>query len=339
MSHPPTSLSALDNAGSIPAAPPPKRKAVPWLIALALAIILPFLAKDSFYMHTAVMVAISAIAAVGLMMIARVGQLSFCHAAFTGIGAYGSAILASKAGMPVAISLVLAIVVVSLIAAALGWLILRIRGVYFVLITFAFGQLLGLMFLDAEPLTGGAVGLSGVPSFALFGHKLNTPFAYYYLALACLGLAVFIASRILASDIGRAFDSIAANIRLAESSGIATLNYQILAFTIGSALAALSGALSAHYTQFVTPGSYETSFMVSLIVMLVLGGRKSVAGAVLGAAFIVPLAEVLRDMDEFENIVYGLVVLATLRFVPGGLVSIPGRLRSVFTRTSKKDKA
>lgn len=297
------------------------------IIILGLALLFPFLAKDTYHLHTAVIIINTAIAIIGLMIISRVGQLSFCHAAFAGIGAYGSAIFSSKLGIPPYASLFIALAIVILLSACLGWLILRIRGVYFVLITFAFGQLLGLLFIDLEPITGGAVGLSGIPIFSILGLNFDTPFSYFYFSLFCLLLVIGFVTRLLNSNIGRAFDSISNNVKLAESSGIATHRKQILAFTIGSALAALSGVLSALYTQFVTPGSYENSFMVSLIVMLVLGGRQSIAGAIIGAAFIIPLAEILRDMNEFENILYGVVVLLTLRFVPGGLSSIPERLR------------
>jgi branched-chain amino acid transport system permease protein len=188
------------------------------------------------------------------------------------------------------------------------------------------------MFLDLQTITGGAVGLSGVPAPSFFGFKFQTPFSYYYLALAFCAAVVVFANRLLSSGTGRAFDAINSNLRLAEASGVPTLRYQILAFTIGSALAALSGVLSAHYTKFVTPGSYETAFMVTLIVMVVLGGRGSVAGAVIGAAFIVPLTDVLRDTKEWENIIYGLIVLLTLRFVPDGLSSIPRRVRAFYAR-------
>lgn len=303
-----------------------------WLAVFVLAVLLPVFGRDSFYMHTAVMVAITSIAVVGLMLIYKVGQLSMAHAALVGLGAYGSAILNTRFGLPFWWTLLASVAITALCAAVLGWLILRIRGVYFVLITFAFGQVLGLMFLDLQPITGGAVGLSGVGAPDLFGFKVQTPFAYYYLALFFCALTLVFALRLLASDAGRAFDAISSNLRLAEASGIATLRYQILAFTIGSALAAMSGVLAAHYARFVTPGTYETSFIVSLIVMLVLGGRGSVAGAVAGTAFVVPLAELLRETRQLEQIIYGLIVLLTLRFVPDGLASVPARAARLMQR-------
>jgi branched-chain amino acid transport system permease protein len=334
---------ANGQAGSAPRQPHgAARSAWQWLLALLVAAVWPLLSGDVFYIHMGVMVAITAVAVVGLVMIYRVGQLSFCHAAFVGIGAYAGAICSTRFGLPFLASMAVAVAGVGVVAAALGWLILRTRGVYFVLITFAFGQVLGLMFLDLEPITGGAVGLSGIPAPSFQGFTFDTPFRYYYLALAALTITVLFARRVLASNTGHAFDAISNNMRLAESSGIATYAHQILAFAIGSGLAAASGVLSAHYTRFVTPGSYETSFMVSLIVMLVLGGRTSVAGAVAGSIFLVPLAEILRDTKELENIIYGLVVLVVLRFIPGGIVSIPARLKSLLIapkRIPKKDDA
>lgn len=327
-------MTAPTLATSVPVTSSPRfqPRLAAWLAALLVALVAPLFAPDSFYLHTGVTVAVTAIAVIGLMLIYRVGQLSMGHAALVGVGAYTSAILTTRLGLPFLASMVLSVAAVALCAVVLGWLILRIRGVYFVLITFAVGQVLGLMFLDLQTLTGGAVGLSGVPPPSFLGLRFQTPFAYYYLALACCAAVVVFASRLLASDTGRAFDAINSNLRLAEASGVPTLRFQILAFTIGSALAALSGVLSAHYTKFVTPGSYETAFMVSLIVMVVLGGRGSVAGAVIGAAFIVPLTDLLRDTKEWENIIYGLIVLLTLRFVPDGLSSLPRRARALLAR-------
>ncbi|MER1966477.1 branched-chain amino acid ABC transporter permease [Castellaniella sp. GW247-6E4] len=311
-----------------PAGPPGRMPArmAGWLVAFAAALLLPVVSKEAFYIHTGVITATSAIAVIGLMLIYRVGQLSFCHAAVVGLGAYTGALFSTRWGFPAPLSMITAMAIVGLATSLLGWIILRTRGVYFVLITFATGQVLGLMFLDLESITGGAVGLSGVPAPSMLGFNFDTPFSYYYLALAMLALAIAFATRILESDIGHAFDAVSSNVALAESSGIATLSYQILAFVIGSMLAAGSGVIAAHYTRFVTPGSYEITFMVNLIVMLVLGGRTSVTGAVVGALFVGPLMEILRDMKEMENIIYGVIVLLVLRFVPGGITSIPGRV-------------
>lgn len=302
------------------------RRTAAWIAVVVAALLLPLLAGESIYLHTAVTIAITAIATIGMMIIYKVGQLSMVHAAFVGVGAYTSAVLSMRLGVPFLVGLAVSVAGVALAAALLGWLILRIRGVYFVLITFAVGQMIGLLFLDLESITGGAVGLPNVPPASLFGMKAQTPIAYYYLALAFCALTALLGTRLLASDTGRAWSSISSNLRLAESSGIPTMRYQILAFSIGSALAALAGALSAHYTRFVSPASYDMTLIVSLVVMLVLGGRNSVVGALTGTVFVVPLAEVLRDARDMQNIIYGLVVLLALWLFPEGLIGIPARI-------------
>jgi branched-subunit amino acid ABC-type transport system permease component len=299
-----------------------------WLILAAAVALVPIVARSPFLSHLGVMAALSAIAVVGLTIISRVGQLSLCHAGFIGVGAYTSAIVTKAFDTSAFVGIVCACVVVALLSATLGYFVLKTRGVYFVLITFTFGQVVGLLFLDLDWLTGGAAGIPGIAAPSLFGASIDAALGFYPLALAALILVVIFAYRLLGSSIGRAFDSIASNLPLAESSGIPTFAYQNLAFVIGSVLAALSGALMAHYVRFVSPTSYEYDLTVTLIVMMVLGGRGSVAGAVIGTVFVTLLSDALRDTQQLQNVLYGVAILVMLRFAPDGIVSIPPRLTS-----------
>jgi branched-subunit amino acid ABC-type transport system permease component len=299
-----------------------------WLVAAAAIALVPMLTRSPFLSHLGVMAALSAIAVIGLTIISRVGQLSLCHAGFIGVGAYTSAIVTKTFDAPVFVGVLCACAGAALVAAILGYFVLKTRGVYFVLITFTFGQVVGLLFLDLDWLTGGAAGIRGISAPSLFGASIDTALSFYPLALAALILVVIFAYRLLGSSIGRAFDSIASNLQLAESSGIPTFAYQNLAFVIGSVLAALTGALMAHYVRFVSPTSYEYDLTVTLIVMMVLGGRGSVAGAVIGAVFLTLLSDALRDTQQLQNVLYGAAILVVLRFAPDGVVSLPIRLTS-----------
>jgi branched-subunit amino acid ABC-type transport system permease component len=299
-----------------------------WLIAAGLVALAPIALGSPFLSHLGVVAALTAIAVIGLAIISRVGQLSLCHAAFIGIGAYGSAIITKTYGAPVVVGIVGGCAVAAVLAAVLGYFVLKTRGVYFVLITFTFGQVLGLLFLDLDGVTGGAGGIPSLDAPTLFGVAMDNAVRFYPLALAALLLVVLFTHRLVGSSVGRAFDSIASNMQLAESSGIPTLAYQNLAFVVGSVLAALSGALMAHYIRFVSPTSYEYDLTVTLIVMMVLGGRGSIVGAVIGAVFLTLLSETLRDTQQLQNILYGAAILLVLRFAPDGVVSIPRRFFS-----------
>lgn len=288
---------------------------------------LPLLTQNAFYLHTGVMIFIQAIAVIGLLIIARVGQLSLCQGAFMGLGAYASALISMDLHLPVLVAMMIAVIFTGIIAAVLGTLILRARGVYFVLITFAFGQVVNLLFLDLQSITAGAVGITRIPSPGLFGFSFDSPGRYYQLSLFFLLLCILFATRLLRSPIGRAFDSISVNLRLANASGIDGQRYQSQAFIVGSMLAGLSGALMGHYIKFIAPGTFEFSLSVTLIVMLVIGGRLTVIGAILGAAFLTPLPELLRGAPQLQNVIYGLVLIIALRFLPDGIISLPDRLK------------
>ncbi|MFZ2155067.1 MAG: branched-chain amino acid ABC transporter permease [Bradyrhizobium sp.] len=288
---------------------------------------LPLLTQNAFYLHTGVMIIIHAIAVIGLLIIARVGQLSLCQGAFMSLGAYASALMSMDLHLPVLIAMILAVMFTGIVAAALGTLILRARGVYFTLITFAFGQVINLVLLDFQSITAGAVGITRIPSPALLGFTFDEPGRYYQLSFFLLLLCIVFATRLLRSPIGRAFDSISVNLRLANASGINGQRYQSQAFIIGSMLAGLSGALMGHYIKFIAPGTFEFSLSVTLIVMLVIGGRRTVVGAVLGAAFLTPLPELLRGAPQVQNIIYGLILIVALRVLPDGIASLPDRFK------------
>ncbi|MBX3521883.1 MAG: branched-chain amino acid ABC transporter permease [Xanthobacteraceae bacterium] len=301
------------------------------VVSVAVAAI-PLIISNPFYLYVATAVFINAIIVIGLMLIAYVGQLSLAQAAFAGIGAYTSVMVTMSLGQHFLVGVVAAIVSSAIVAVGLGWLTLRSRGVYFVLVSFAFAQIIYLALLHWEPITGGAVGLNGIPVPNFFGYEIRTGAGYYYLALIALVLVYFAVRAILASPAGRAFRSVNGNLRLAEACGIPTRKYMLLAFTLGSALAGLGGSLQAHHATFISPGSFHVTVAVNLILMLILGGRTSLIGAILGAAFVTPLPEFLRSAQEMQNILFGVVILIVLRFLPAGIVSILPRLRQLFTR-------
>ena len=282
----------------------------------------PLLVSNRFYMHVGNMLLINSIVAVGFGLISRTGQLSLSHAAFMGLGAYASALLSIRNGLPPILTMFLAAALCGLVAYSLGLIILRLRGVYFVLVTFLIGQIFHLLLLDFSDLTRGANGLVGIPPMAILGARLTSQASFYWFALASVVVIVTLAALLLRSPTGRAFASIEENITLAAASGINTARYQSVAFAIGSAVAGLGGALYAHYMRFISPDGFTFWVSVSFVVMVVVGGRRTIGGWLLGAAFITPLPEVLRDAQAFQQISYGLVLILVLMFLPGGLTSV-----------------
>jgi branched-chain amino acid transport system permease protein len=305
------------------------------LVAVALAALLPWLAPNQFYIHLATVGCINLMLVLGLAIIARAGQLSMGHGGFALVGGYVSALLSMK-GWPPLLTLFIAGLVAAVIAAALGWIILRLRGVYFVLVAFAFSQIAVLLALDMSSITGGANGLVGVPPISIFGHVLRAKPQFYPFALGCALTTLVLTWLLYRSPLGTMMAATAENQRLTESSGIDTHRVQVIAFTIGSGIAGFAGALSTHYLRFISPDSYTFWESVSYLTMLVVGGRDGVLGPVVGILVLTPLPELLRSTEGLQHIIYGTVLVLCLMFVPNGLASIVQmwRARQRVTTTS-----
>lgn len=305
------------------------------LAALSAAAAVPLLTANQFYLHVANLALLNAVFAMSLGLIAAVGQLSLGHAAFAALGAYLSALGALQLKIPPIFGILLAGVAAGFLAAVLGKIILRLRGVYFVLVTFLVGQMYTLIALNWESVTRGANGLVGIPPISFFGYALSSRTQFYYFALAAFCAVLLFIWALMRSQYGRAFRAIAENIQLAESSGIDASRYQVIAFALGSGIAGSAGAATAHYIRYISPDTFTFHDSVAYITMLVVGGRQTLIGGVLGAAFLTPLPEVLRGFVGVQHIIYGAILLGVLMFLPGGLFSI-GRLFARTTARSEK---
>jgi branched-chain amino acid transport system permease protein len=298
-------------------------------LALLAAMLLPWLAPNQFYIHLGTIGCLNLMFVLGLAIISRAGQLSMGHAGFALVGGYVSALLSMKAGWSPLFGVLVAGSVAAVIAAVLGWIILRLRGVYFVLVAFSFGQIAVLLALDMSDITGGANGLVGVPPLSIFGYALTSKPAFYPFALACAIATLLFTWLLYRSPFGDMMAATAENQRLTESSGVDTHLTQVIAFTIGSGIAGVAGAISVHYFQFISPDSFTFWESVSYLTMLVVGGRAGVLGPVIGVLVLTPLPELLRATQGLQHIIYGAVLVLCLLFVPDGLSSIPRRLSAL----------
>jgi branched-chain amino acid transport system permease protein len=306
------------------------------LAVLAAALALPRLTSNQFYLHMANLALLNAIFTMSLGLIAAVGQLSLGHAAFAAAGAYVSALGALHLKLPPVLGILASGLGMAAVAAALGTVLLRLRGVYFVLVTFLAGQVCTLVALNWESVTRGANGLVGIPPISLMGYSLSSRTQFYYFALAAFAAVFLLLRALLRSQFGRAFRSIAENVELAEASGIDVSRYQVIAFAIGSGIAGAAGAVMAHYIRYVSPDTFTFHESVAYITMLVVGGRQTLIGWVLGAAFLTPLPELLRGFVSMQHIIYGAVLVAVLLFLPGGLSSLGGAIASLARRLRRR---
>lgn len=300
---------------------PPLARLIP-LGLLALAALLPFATGGTFHFHIAIMICLAIMATTGLAVIARVGQLSLCHGAFVGLGAYVSVITVMRLELPFFAGPLAATAISAVVAAAIGMPLLRLRGVYFVLITFALNELFRLVMLEFPSISGGSSGIPGIPPASFGPLVLATKPAFYVFILAMTVVVVGLLALIDRGQLGRRFAAVEENLLLAESSGVPTSRTQAQAFIIGSAIAGFTGALMAHYIGFVSPETFGFLLSVSYIIMLVVGGRLALWGPVVGALLLTPLPEVLRGAMEYQHVLYGVALIAILQFLPGGLVTL-----------------
>jgi branched-chain amino acid transport system permease protein len=305
----------------------PRTRYVLWVLVPVL-LALPVVIGSAFYLHLAILICLNVVIVGGLSLLSRTGQLSFCHAAFVGLGAYGSVLAATRLGLPFPAAAALGTALAALVAFALGAVILRLRGVYFVLITYAFGELFRLMLLEASGITGGANGISGISAPSLFGFSFDTRTSFYFLAavLACASILFHIV--LFKTAKGHAMSAVGDNPNLSEASGLSVRNNQLFAFTVGSALAGLAGAFLAHYVGYISPESFSTHVSIGIIVMLVVGGRNLVLGPLIGALIMTPLPELFRGAVQTQNIFYGVTLILILRFLPQGLAALLDYRRS-----------
>lgn len=256
---------------------------------------------DVFLLHTGY--------ALGQYVVLRAGVFSVANAGLSAIGAYLAAGLTLKYGVPPPLALVAALLAGMAFALLLSWPLARLRGVYQAIATLAFVQVVLSINVYAEPVTGGAMGLNGIPKVVGTGSLLLAAAATIYMMTA-----------ISATRLGRAFDAIRQDEAVAVSLGVSVRYYQSVAFAISGAVAGLFGGLEAFHGYALEPNQFGFSFLVAALSYVVLGGRRSVIGPVVGTAVLVALPELSRPLAEYRMLVYGLLLMAVIAYFPRGVV-------------------
>lgn len=265
------------------------------------------------------------------------GQLSLGHAAFFGIGAYTAAIIASKTALSPWWAVILGPVVVLPIAMIVGWICFRLRGPYFTLATIAVGEVVRLVALNWSQLTGGAVGVVIRPS--IFSGTSKIP--YYYIILFLTFGTVALSHRISRRKLGYYLMAIREDEETAESIGIDTTRYKLVALAISATLTAIGGAFYANYFMFVDPTIVlPLALSVEIVLMAIVGGLGTVAGPVLGAVLLKLSSEVFRNEFSKANLlIYGALLVLVILFMPGGLMGGVRRVLRFGTRRTQRVSA
>ncbi len=283
----------------------------------------PFWVPNPYHVHILIMAGIFAILAQSLnLLLGYTGLLSLGHAAFFGIGAYASALLALRLEWPFLAGFAAGIALAGAAGYAIGRLALRLRGAYFVLVTISFAGVISLVSVNWMALTNGPLGLPGIPAAELAGFAFRTKRAAYYLVLAVVALAYLLCRRLVRSRIGRALVALRENEALAASVGVDGTRYLVLATVISAGMAGAAGSLYAHYTRFVSPEVFLFSYTVTMVIMVVAGGKGTLAGPIAGALIFTALPEALREVAswQWQMSIYGVLLILTLFFLPRGIV-------------------
>lgn len=294
----------------------------PTLLLCALAtLVIPVFTHDGYIIQLLNIAILNAIVVLGLNYATGwTGQINFGQAAFYGLGAYTTAI-ATKAGVPWIAAPFLSIIIVIAASLVLGLPTLRLRTHYLAMTTIGFGEIVRLIIVHWEPVTGGTSGLRAIPGISLLGYGPQGQIQHYYLLLAALFVAILVAVRIRHSALGRAMIATKDSEIGAEQSGVDTVRIKLFAFMIGAVYAGLAGCLYASSIRFVSPDSFSGTQAILLMTMLIVGGMGSIPGCIVGAVALTLLPEVLRFLGQWYLVLYGLGVICIIVLAPGGLAS------------------
>ena len=301
-----------------------------WPIAVAslvAALVIPLITQDGYVIQLLNIAILNAIVVLGLNFVTGwAGQINFGQAAFYGLGAYTTAI-ATKSGLPWITTPFLSAVVVIAASLALGLPTMRLRTYYLAMTTIGFGEIIRLIIVHWEPVTGGTSGLRAIPGISIFGIGPQGQTQHYYLLIAALALAVTVAARVRRSALGRAMIATRDSEIAAEQSGVDTTRTKLMAFMIGAVYAGLAGCLYASSIRFISPDSFSGTQAILLMTMLIVGGMGSIAGCISGAVALTILPEALRFLGQWYLVLYGLGVIAVIALAPGGLASVTSQFR------------
>jgi branched-chain amino acid transport system permease protein len=290
------------------------------LVLAAIVALAPLLMRNNYAYDVATQVALNAIVCVGLnLLIGYAGQISLGHAGFFALGGYGSAILAIRYGVPVWISLPLACALVGALAFVIGRPTLRLKGHTLAMATLGLGIIISIVLSTEDRWTGGPDGMA-VPPLVLFGWVVKGERLWYWVAGGALLLAVWLAINLIESPTGRALRALHGSEVASETLGIRSARYKLQVFVLSAVFAAVAGALTAHYAGFITPAKASFMHSVELVIMVVFGGMASIFGAVVGAAVLTVLPQLLTVLQDYEMMVFGAVLVGTMVFFPQGIV-------------------
>jgi len=300
------------------------KRAHRWLQALLFSLLVVLagsLLPGTYYVTLLNLIGIHIIIVLGLnLLMGYAGQISLGHAAFFGLGAYASGILTATYKVEPVLALAAGLLLSAGVAILVGIPALKLKGYYLAMATLGFGIIVAIALQQLDWLTGGPSGFMGIPPFSLFGWQFQSPTAGFFLVWAMVGFLLFLSLNIVDSRLGRALRAIHDSETAALAMGVDAQRLKLLIFVVSALYASLAGSLLAHTTNFIAPSSFGFMFSIKLVTMVVVGGMASIWGSFLGAAVLTVLPELLAVFHDLEVVIFGLILMVVMIFLPRGLV-------------------
>lgn len=314
-------------------------KTIAWIMLAAVLVVLPHVLSYS-QQEVLVFLTINVLLVSSYRLLTLTGEWSLAHVVIMGVGAYASALLTKSVGVPVPLAMLLGAGLAGLFAFLLSFPLFRMKGFYFLIGSFAAGEIMRLIWVKYRVPFGGPKGIKLIPGFETIdigGQTIDffNPVNYYFLALFVVAVSLWVMWRVERSPVGLIFHAVHWQDKLAESVGVTARHYRTLAFVIASCFAGLSGGLLAHYIGTVSPNRFDVEEMVFVLTWAIVGGTATFYGPILGVIVLTILNEVvLRElgMDQVRPLIYGLILIASVLFLPKGLESLVPKFGAVFRR-------
>ena len=298
-----------------------KREMLKFLLLIVVVLFCPLAVHEGYLLNVLVFVGIHTMLAVALnLLLGYAGQISLGQAGFFGLGAYISGILTATHSINPWLAMAIAAAIVTLLALLVGLPILKLKGHYLAMATLGLGIIIYIVFNEAVDHTGGPSGLSGIPNLSLAGITFDNDLKNYYLIWTFTLLSMGLSLNLVHSRIGRALRAIHDSEVAARVMGVNARMLKVQIFALSAGLSAIAGSLYAHTMTFIAPASFGFNFSVELVTMVIIGGLASIYGSLLGAALLTMLPELLRAFQDYDIIVYGLLLIGMTMYLPGGLV-------------------
>jgi branched-chain amino acid transport system permease protein len=299
-----------------------KREILIFLIFTLAVLITPLFLRGSYYLNVLVFIGINTMLAIALnLLLGYAGQISLGHAAFFGLGAYISGILTTRFSFDPWLAMIISALMSGGLAFIIGFPILKLKGHYLAMATLGFGIIMFIIFNETVALTGGPSGLSGIPNIHINSLVFDNDLNNYYLIWVITLMVMLLSINLSQSRIGRALRAIHDSEVAARVMGVNARVLKVQIFAVSALISAVAGSLYAHTMTFISPASFGFNFSIELVTMVIIGGLGSIYGSFLGAAILTVLPEFLRVLQDFDIVVYGLMLILMTMFMPGGLIS------------------